>query len=577
MDKRKVKNNAATWNEALVLLRELCYLIPDVASDYVSKHFLIYLFTMASHSSIFDGVVGLIEEILSLLPPTGLFDVSEVPEFYSLLSGLSCRQMGHFCRVMALLVFEPEDRVLMESSTVLKSLSLLQLRRDRTSRASTTIDKNQSIILGMDNMLRRLVDLLKVMNYAPGLDRLTSYHVIAHVPTVSELLMSIGVNEVESWEELERMDELAMSGLAALQASDQGAPSSPGLSASPQSDPTSPPSPTPSSPSASPAPATSHDAPGAEPAPRQPSSLGSIAPMLESLAPHLNSGTWNMQIIVQALNAAHRLNIIRESSSMPDTETGLLRRLNALAMGRRRRAITSSEAANALQFTALLLAQYQVEVLFVLCTLLGGRRKLSVQKSLLECNLIPVLEGIFERLSWGKKDTETNTETGGIHGPGCECNPESALRVQYLRLLHNFCDRDCDNYEGKREVLSVDERKYLRLKSGRECNWDWLNEPFTGKKGLLSKLIDVLMKEPGDSIYRFWLASCVEAYLRGATDVEQVYIARSGLLKHLAEEILSDRLRCAGSLQTSFDLLGELVKGNTIVLNMMVKELDEDR
>ena len=262
---------------------------------------------------------------------------------------------------------------------------------------------------------------------------------------------------------------------------------------------------------------------------------------------------------------------------MPDTETGLLRRLNALAMGRRRRATTSSEAANALQFTALLLAQYQVEVLFVLCTLLGGRRKLSVQKSLSQCNLIPVLEGMFERLSWGKSDSETNTDTGGIHGPGCECNPESALRVQYLRLLHNYCDRDCDNYEGKREVLSEDERKYLRLKSGRECNWDWLDEPFTGEKGLLSKLIDVLMKEPGDSIYRFWLASCVEAYLRGATDVEQVYVARSGLLKHLSEEILSDRLRCAGSLQTSFDLLGELVKGNAIVLNMMVKELDEDR
>jgi hypothetical protein len=29
-----------------------------------------------------------------------------------------------------------------------------------------------------------------------------------------------------------------------------------------------------------------------------------------------------------------------------------------------------------------------------------------------------------------------------IHGPSCDCNPESALRVQYLRLVHNFYDRD---------------------------------------------------------------------------------------------------------------------------------------
>lgn len=34
-------------------------------------------------------------------------------------------------------------------------------------------------------------------------------------------------------------------------------------------------------------------------------------------------------------------------------------------------------------------------------------------------------------------------------------------------------------------------------------------------RGLLSKIVDVFMKEPMDSLYRFWLASCVEAFLRG--------------------------------------------------------------
>lgn len=36
-------------------------------------------------------------------------------------------------------------------------------------------------------------------------------------------------------------------------------------------------------------------------------------------------------------------------------------------------------------------------------------------------------------------------------------------------------------------------------------------------RGLLSKIVDVFMKEPMDSLYRFWLASCVEAFLRGGT------------------------------------------------------------
>ncbi|GMH94544.1 hypothetical protein TrST_g12621 [Triparma strigata] len=576
LNKREVTLNSNFWNEALVLLRELSYLHPNIASDFISKHFLIYLFTMISHSCIFECTVGLIEEILSLLPPTNLFDVSEVPAFYDLLENLSCKQMGHFCRVMALLAFEPEDRVLMESSTALKSMSLLQLRRDRTSRGSTTIDKNQSVLLGMDDMLQRLVDLLKVLNYAPGLDRLTSYHVIAHVPSISALLVSIGVSEVESWDDLERMDKLARRGLNSAPPTTPSTTTTNAAAAV-----VSPPSPTLSSPGSASSPLASPASAQATPTEtRLPSSLGSIAPMLESIAPHLDSGQWNMEIIVHSLNAAHRLNIIREreSPSSGATETGsaLLRRLNMLAVDRRRTATTPSEAANDLQFTALLLAQYQVEVLFVLCTLLGGRRKLTVQKALSQCNLVSVLDSMFDRLSWGKVDTEAASQMGRIHGPGCECNPESALRVQYLRLLHNYCDRDCDNYEGKREMLSRDERRYLRLREGRECNWDWLDEPFEGEKGLLSKLIVVLMKEPNDSIYRFWLASAVEAYLRGATDVEQVYVARSGLLDHLTEEILSDRLRCAGSLQTSFDLLGELVKGNAAVLNMMVKGLDEE-
>lgn len=34
-------------------------------------------------------------------------------------------------------------------------------------------------------------------------------------------------------------------------------------------------------------------------------------------------------------------------------------------------------------------------------------------------------------------------------------------------------------------------------------------------RGLLSKIVDVFMREPMDSLYRFWLASCVEAFLRG--------------------------------------------------------------
>lgn len=72
----------------------------------------------------------------------------------------------------------------------------------------------------------------------------------------------------------------------------------------------------------------------------------------------------------------------------------------------------------------------------MLCTLLGARRKGEAHQTLANLGLIDVLNVMFDRLSWG-----TPPRQEGPHGAHCDCNPESALRVQYLRLVHNFLDR----------------------------------------------------------------------------------------------------------------------------------------
>ena len=41
-------------------------------------------------------------------------------------------------------------------------------------------------------------------------------------------------------------------------------------------------------------------------------------------------------------------------------------------------------------------------------------------------------------------------------------------------------------------------------------------------RGLMWGIIQVLKKESADSVYRFWLASCVEAFLRGSDPRDQV-------------------------------------------------------
>lgn len=53
-----------------------------------------------------------------------------------------------------------------------------------------------------------------------------------------------------------------------------------------------------------------------------------------------------------------------------------------------------------------------------------------------------------------------------------------------------------------------------------------------GKEGLITKIVEVMKKEPTSSTFRFWLARSVESYLRGMTSYcDQVFLLRRGLLQ----------------------------------------------
>lgn len=51
---------------------------------------------------------------------------------------------------------------------------------------------------------------------------------------------------------------------------------------------------------------------------------------------------------------------------------------------------------------ALALLAHQVEVLFVMCTLLAGKRKVQVQDRLMELDIVPALLQMFDRLDWNR-------------------------------------------------------------------------------------------------------------------------------------------------------------------------------
>ncbi|CAM9147001.1 unnamed protein product [Phaeothamnion confervicola] len=751
-------------NEALVTLRELCFSEPGLAERRLSSgRLVVFLMTLISHQATFDNAVGLLEELLAASPST--FSLAAVPRLPQLVAALGTRQLAVFCRVLSLVVFEPEHRRLEEARTAMKCRDLLQLRRDRVANGGSVVERNQALVGALPSLLPRLVALLRLINFAPPLAQMASAQVITLSPGSLDMMLSLrGGREVRGrwtfpswdgksgaraengwqselkavacfhdallfchWRDMERL--IAMAGGAA--------PPRPAPQAAP------PPQPDGvghgvrglarwfwrllTGAGAGPTPeAGAGVGDGADRGHGNPGGGGGTAGADEEDGADGDNGGgggggggggrgggffggdgggaggaggFEAEILRRVL-----LPVLGEEDMDVERLLGIINDINGLGhdvdiaalvfAARTTRQRTATDAMGELKFHALFLAQHQVEILFVISTLVSGHRKAEVQAALVSMGLVPVLERMFDRLSWGAPPPAHDPLRQAqqqIHGPGCECSPESLLRVQFLRLLQNLADRNFEGSEVKKLLLSSEERALLengffvvpedgaevvyvertsaaagegRSSSGGPGNgaggdggsgggsggdtggdaggstdggsagggegdsaaWrDTLQDApaeaaaaeeaaagpvaaeaagvtaaaapaaataavaaaaavadrrprrLTPAPGLLSKIVGVLLRESTDSVYFFWLASVLERYLRGSGPQEQLLVARAGVLPHLVEGIVDGSLKEAGALQSAFDLLSEVSKGNPGVLRLLERAVGGGR
>uniref|UniRef100_A0A8C2FNQ6 Transient receptor potential cation channel, subfamily C, member 4 associated protein b n=1 Tax=Cyprinus carpio TaxID=7962 RepID=A0A8C2FNQ6_CYPCA len=206
---------------------------------------------------------------------------------------------------------------------------------------------------------------------------------------------------------------------------------------------------------------------------------------------------------------------------------------------------------------------YKVEVLYVLCVLLMGRQRNQVHRMLAEFKLIPGLNDLFDKLIWRR---QTSGHVLHRQNQNCDCSPEISFKIQFLRLLQSFSD----HHENKYLLLSGQELNELsdiylnaNIIEMEALNNTDRNLVCDGKKGLLTRLISVMKKEPIDSSFRFWQARAVESFLRGTPSyADQVFLLRRGMLEHILYCIIDSGCKSHDVLQSYFDLLGELMKFN---------------
>eukprot|EP01004_Peranema_trichophorum_P002344 NODE_140_length_3474_cov_54.174575_g119_i0.p1 GENE.NODE_140_length_3474_cov_54.174575_g119_i0~~NODE_140_length_3474_cov_54.174575_g119_i0.p1 ORF type:complete len:1079 (+),score=155.47 NODE_140_length_3474_cov_54.174575_g119_i0:51-3287(+) len=261
-----------------------------------------------------------------------------------------------------------------------------------------------------------------------------------------------------------------------------------------------------------------------------------------------------------------------------------------------------------LSLQSLTVVSCQVDVLFVLSSLLSGKRKVEVRERMTRLKLLNTLNDIFDYIFWEKKrtlnpqsfsslasalgvpevpptepapnsepintTTTTNTEAqpqppqpqranihsfNSAHPADCDCRPESARRIQFLRLVHKYCD--CSDHFNLHNA-----------------------DPETrfSKHKLARRIVGCLLKNKADSSCRYWLASCLEAVLRGnhwqyRID-DQISVAEQDLLPHLVKDVAygMEEGHTTTRLQSSFDLLAELIKFNRQLFIQFNKIIEAD-
>ncbi len=541
-----VHTNADLWNDMLVILREVTFSIPNSAELVVSDEHVCFLFRLLECNSVFEHAINLLEEVLAV--KSELFSLEKVPNFFRLTKSLTLRQLSHFCKILGLLLFEPEEKAIADGSLVMRGVDLVTLRHERLLRPNSVLEKNQTLIAEVPGLLEKFILVLKVLNYGPDIGEIIKLDAIAQGRSpLPEDILEFNTKTAEGFRKLISLARLEEG--RGILSDDESSDS--------DDDP----------------PVVIED--------------DIMTQLLESFT--VNNGEDEQMTNVSAISCiiglATKLNIGRPTTrgkqllmwaASTDQDPAAMETLSRLMSQRVEQEGnngTSTSAKNELRFHAMVLAPYQVEICLVLCTMLSGRSKIKLQKKLAKLDIAPVLLAMQRRMSW---EAGSGPSLEHVHGPGCECNFGSPLRVQFLRLIHSFFDGDFQNNPTKELVLSKPELKLVRQLSWPEA----LDRAYTeGKhKGLIASLVEVHQNEKVERPFKFWVALCIEAYLRGSRGQEQMFMARCGILDGVLKVMTVDPNSGPSAinlLQTAYDMLGELIRNNPHGIALLNSALDD--
>ena len=488
----------ALHSECMLMLRELrfTYQSMDAVFAGAAAGLVPRMFVLMARRKTFDSALGLAEEVLAARDP--VYPLDSVPGFGELVSGLGRRELAFFCRLLACLVFDPEDRL--QDANIAQATTPLEIliREARTAEREAVAERNHKMLVRIPGLSTRLIGIMRTRSVADLRDdrggSAAGGSEGRESPALEDLSGTLGrlmeqmelaglridgrtdgprepVDAARATQELTRERSLAR---APMEEDDIDAIDLQGdLREFEDSD----------------------DDDGDD----ENDEAASFTLDLPSFTGVSNQEGDEPASGGATVGAAEGEGEITEEEAPAAHDPGQLPQIpwardiaQGLGNGHGFSVEWLLSQMGSTQGLKMMLATHQVEVLFVMCALLGSAEKIAVQDRFAELGLAGALAEMMEDISWvAAPFTPHSDQVTGIHSPGCECNPENSRKIQFLRLIISFCDRDCNNWPNKCRLLSTDEVEEVEALEREFCQWaetDPIPREFANRKARFKAL-----------------------------------------------------------------------------------------
>ena len=541
---RLVITHKDLWIHTCNIIRDVILQFPYISVRYLTNAHIEYFFSLLFHNPVYDVSVRLIEvALVERLQPIIL---SMIPRFNNLIMNMDILQTAKFCRLLSLLVHNSADKRNMSNQKI------------DVVACMNIVNMNQIILLENNIFLDRLLMLVNTLTYGPALNELATY-VPSRISTLNLIVKHTLPNLNDEWSAINQYQQIVKLDKAARNVKDSNKLVDPKylpkvhvIDENDKNDSKEEIAPT----YVDILTFENDDQPAVEPSRLDITKMATgsggfmlcelplqlIRDQLSNLLqyyydrPDDTNSTFNIftngrLVILDELNR-----FVTHISQYGRTE-GFVKNIN-------RRTVSHLENAKyELQYYAVSLLQYHLDILFVVSNLLSGERRHYFKTYSGKLHSFgDVLVGVLDRMTI-------------VNGKSVIVHPYTQIRTfpgQCLTILRNFFE--IDNFDLGPPGYNVLERRKI-----------------------LYHLVDITLGRQRNSSFVVWLNTCLCSFIRGSDIRDHKKLAETKLIDVFVFHFLECEDRSAVQLKSGLDALAEILVANYDALQKLDSILNEEQ